>query len=192
MGGGTRRVPSGLTRMGTMRAAASGPGITIRAMQEGDLSAVAAIEAASFSDAWPRSAFAELMPRGYARLRVAVAANGEVCGYCVLLLAGGEGEIANIATHPAWRGLGVGRSLLREALAAADEALAEAIFLEVRESNAAARALYAAQGFVQVGRRKQYYQQPAEDALVMRRARGASAPSSRAADDHTTPSPSSS
>jgi ribosomal-protein-alanine N-acetyltransferase len=178
--------------MGTVRAAASGPGITIRAMQVGDLSAVAAIEAASFSDAWPRSAFAELMPRGYARLRVAVAANGEVCGYCVLLLAGGEGEIANIATHPAWRGLGVGRALLREALAAADEALAEAIFLEVRESNAAARALYAAQGFVQVGRRKQYYQQPAEDALVMRRARGASAPSSRAADDHTTPSPSSS
>ncbi|MBA3917992.1 MAG: ribosomal-protein-alanine N-acetyltransferase [Gemmatimonas sp.] len=178
--------------MGTVRTAASGPAVIIRAMQDSDLSAVAAIEAASFSDAWPRSAFAELMPRGYARLRVAVTGNGEVCGYCVLLLAGGEGEIANIATHPAWRGRGVGRSLLREALAAADEALAEAIFLEVRESNAAARALYAAQGFVQVGRRKQYYQQPAEDALVMRRARGASAPSSRAADDHTTPSPSSS
>ncbi len=175
--------------MGTVRAAASGPGITIRAMQEEDLSAVAAIEVASFSDAWPRSAFAELMPRGYARLRVAVAANGEVCGYCVLLLAGGEGEIANIATHPAWRGRGVGRALLQEALAAADEALAEAIFLEVRESNAAARALYAAQGFVQVGRRRQYYQQPAEDALVMRRARGASAMSPRSADDHASPSP---
>jgi ribosomal-protein-alanine N-acetyltransferase len=178
--------------VGTVRSAASGPFVTIRAMQEGDLLAVAAIEAASFSDAWPRSAFAELMPRGYARLRVAVAANGEVCGYCVLLLAGGEGEIANIATHPAWRGRGVGRSLLREALAAADEALAEAIFLEVRESNAAARALYAAQGFVQVGRRKQYYQQPTEDALVMRRARGASAPSLRAAGDHAALSPSSS
>ena len=170
-----------------VHAAAPGPAITIRAMQEGDLTAVAAIEAASFSDAWPRSAFAELMPRGYARLRVAVAANGEVCGYCVMLLAGGEGEIANIATHPAWRGRGVGRALLQESLAAADEALAEAIFLEVRESNAAARALYAAQGFVQVGRRRQYYQQPAEDALVMRRARGASAPSSRSADDHAAP-----
>jgi len=61
-----------------VHAAARGPAITIRAMQEGDLTAVAAIEAASFSDAWPRSAFAELIPRGYARLRVAVAANGEV------------------------------------------------------------------------------------------------------------------
>jgi len=152
-------------------------------MEECDLSAVAAIEAASFSDAWPRSAFAELMPRSYARLRVAVSTGGEVCGYCAMLLAGGEGEIANIATHPAWRGRGVGRLLLQESLAAADEALAEAIFLEVRESNVAARALYAAQGFVQVGRRRQYYQQPDEDALVMRRARGASAAAPRPADD---------
>jgi [ribosomal protein S18]-alanine N-acetyltransferase len=163
-------------------AAVSESGVRIRAMQEGDLTAVAAIEAASFSDAWPRSAFLELLPRGYARLRVAVAANGEVCGYCAMLMAGGEGEIANIATHPAWRGRGVGRLLLQESLSAADEALAEAIFLEVRESNVAARALYAAQGFVQVGRRRQYYQQPDEDALVMRRARGASA-SPRPTDD---------
>jgi len=164
-------------------------GVIVRAMEEGDLTAVAAIEAASFSDAWPRSAFLELLPRSYARLRVAVATHGEVCGYCVMLMAGGEGEIANIATHPAWRGRRVGRLLLRESLRAADEAMAEAIFLEVRESNVAARALYAAQGFVQVGRRRQYYQQPAEDALVMRRARGASVAALRPDDDHISTPP---
>ena len=146
---------------------------TVRDMQTGDLTAVAAIEAASFGDAWPLSAFADLLTRSYARLRVAVDAAGAVCGYCVLLRAADEGEIANIATHPARRGQGLGGRLLDDALAEADAGGAAAIFLEVRDSNVAALALYTGRGFVQVGRRRRYYQHPTEDALVMRRTREA-------------------
>jgi [ribosomal protein S18]-alanine N-acetyltransferase len=81
---------------------------------------------------------------------------------------------------PEVRGQGVGARLLDDALAAARRNGATAAYLEVRDSNAAARALYASRGFEQVGRRRNYYRKPVEDALVMRRvldagARGGSA-----------------
>lgn len=140
-------------------------------MTAADIEAVAIIEAASFSDAWPARAFLELLPRPYARLRVAHDHGGLLLGYCVLLRAADEGEIANIACAPAARRRGVGAALLDDALRAADADGAQTVYLEVRASNVAARALYTGHGFEVVGRRRGYYQHPTEDALVMRRTR---------------------
>lgn len=145
--------------------------VHIRAMAPEDVDVVALIEAESFSDPWPRNAFTVLLRRAHARLRVAVDGHGLVVGYCALLIALDEREVANICVAPLVRGKGVAGVLLDEALASADETLASAVFLEVRESNSPARRLYDARGFRMVGRRRGYYQQPDEDALVLRRDR---------------------
>lgn len=146
-------------------------GVQVRAMQEADVPAVAAIEAASFADAWPASAFRDLLRQGFARLRVAAAPDGAIVGYCILTRAADEGEIANICAAPAVRGTGLGGLLLDDALGAADAEGTESVYLEVRTSNMAARGLYESRGFVLVGRRRGYYQHPTEDALVLRRTR---------------------
>lgn len=144
--------------------------VTVRDMTDDDVPRVAGIEHRSFTDAWPASAFRDLLGREYARLRVAEDAAAVVQGYCVLLRAADEGEIANICTAPEVRGSGIGGILLDDALAAADASDAAAVYLEVRTSNQAARGLYESRGFRLVGRRRGYYQQPTEDALVLRRA----------------------
>ena len=138
-------------------------------MRADDVPRVAVIEAQSFSDAWPASSFSDLLARSYARLRVATDATGAVIGYCVLLRAADEGEIANICAAPEVRGTGVGGLLLDDALAAADASGTTSVYLEVRTSNMPARGLYERRGFVVVGRRRSYYQHPTEDALVLRR-----------------------
>lgn len=145
--------------------------LVVRSMCANDLERVAAIESSSFSDPWPASAFLDLMEQPYARLRVAVDQAQVVYGYCVLLRAADEGEIANIACAPEHRRTGVAGILLDDALEAADAEGADAVYLEVRTSNNAARALYASRNFDCVGRRRSYYQLPTEDALVLRRTR---------------------
>ena len=86
----------------------------------------------------------------------------------VAIDAADEGEILNLAVAPPGRRRGLGRALVRGVLDALTSRGARAIYLEVRESNAPARALYAAHGFREVGRRKQYYRRPVEDAIVLR------------------------
>jgi len=75
----------------------------------------------------------------------------------------------NVAVAPAKRRSGLGRGLVAEIISVMAARGVRQVYLEVRESNAAARALYAAQGFREVGRRKQYYRRPVEDAIVLRR-----------------------
>ncbi|MFO0271620.1 MAG: ribosomal protein S18-alanine N-acetyltransferase, partial [Gemmatimonadota bacterium] len=90
-------------------------------------------------------------------------------GFVALRTMADEGEILNVAVAPAARRSGVGRALVRHALASAAAAGAFSVFLEVRPSNAAALTLYRSFGFVEVGRRHRYYRAPVEDALVLRR-----------------------
>ena len=144
-------------------------GVTLRLATMTDVQAMAAIELAAFSDPWPASSFIEMLPLRHARMAVAVDAQQTLVGYCILLSAADEGEIANIAVKPSARSRGVGARLLDDALAAATQLGLTQLFLEVRTSNAAARALYASRGFVAVGRRIAYYRDPLEDALVLRR-----------------------
>ena len=96
-------------------------------------------------------------------------ATDAVLGYILVWFAADEAELANIAVAPSVRGRGIGGGMLDVALGAAQDRGTARMFLEVRDSNLAARALYGSRGFEQVGRRKQYYRNPVEDGLVLRR-----------------------
>ena len=92
----------------------------------------------------------------------------EVEGFIVARRMGEEWEIENIAVAGATRRRGLGTRLLGELLDRARAAGASQVFLEVRESNRAARALYQKWAFVESGRRKSYYRDPVEDAVLYR------------------------
>lgn len=133
-----------------------------------DLDAVVAIERASFADPWSRASFAEALAGGRVRFDVAAADDGTVAGYAIAWFVADEGEVANLAVVPAQRRAGIAAALLEGVLAAARAEGVRTMHLEVRESNAAAKALYARFGFREAGRRRGYYRQPVEDALVLR------------------------
>lgn len=140
--------------------------VRLRPAVEADLTALVRLERASFSDPWDASAFRSLLQASAARITVAQL-DGEVVGYSAVLCAADEAELANLAVGAAVHGRGIGRTLLSAAQACAASEGVAAMYLEVRESNAPARRLYAALGFATVGRRRGYYRQPDEDALVM-------------------------
>jgi ribosomal-protein-alanine N-acetyltransferase len=145
-----------------------------------DLERIASIERASFSDPWTFETFSATLALRHLRFLVAEesgraggagggGAAPTVVGDVVALVMADEGEIADLAVVPSARRRGIARSLLERTTADAMEAGVRALYLEVRESNAAARALYQAVGFEPVGRRRGYYQHPSEDALLLRR-----------------------
>lgn len=143
-------------------------GVIVRRAAEPDIERIAAIEKASFSDPWSAASFRSLLTGVAVHFAVAAAGGGEVLGYLVMWIAGGEAEIANLAVDAGARRRHIGSTLLHHATHVARAGGADAIFLEVRESNVAARAIYAANGFTSVARRSRYYRRPVEDALVLR------------------------
>ena len=150
--------------------------ITLRAGGAADVPALVSIEREAFSDAWDARAFQSLLRAPAVRLFV-LEERGELIGYAVITIVADEAELANLAVRRDRRGAGLGRRLLDHALAEARAVGAETMFLEVRASNTAARALYASAGFAAVGRRARYYRDPDEDAVVMRwLARSATSP----------------
>lgn len=139
-------------------------------MRPDDVDAVLEIERASFGVPWSEKTFRNLLRRSNASLLVAEEEGGGVAGYAVLWSVGREAELGNLAVRHGLRRRGVGRRLVAAVLRSAATSGARAVFLEVRESNDAARRLYDVAGFETVGRRRGYYTRPSEDALVMRRA----------------------
>jgi len=142
--------------------------VSLRRAHTGDVEAMASIELAAFSDPWPAAAFSDLLDAPHARIMVAVSEGDGTVGYCVLLIAADEGEIANIAVLTSHRGRGVGARLLDRALECAQHESVRSVYLEVRTSNHPARDLYASRAFVAAGRRRAYYRNPFEDALILR------------------------
>lgn len=92
---------------------------------------------------------------------------GEVVGYVVGWCAAGEAELMNLAVAPGWRRRSLGAELLDWAMRRCGRLGARRMFLEVRASNEKARRLYERHGFRQAGRRRGYYANPREDALVL-------------------------
>lgn len=129
-----------------------------------DPQALAALHAACFTlpRPWTGAEFASLLADPTTRLIA------EAQGFALIRVAAGEAELLTLAVAPAARRRGLGRRLVAQALAAAQGAGAEAMFLEVAADNAPARALYAQAGFAEAGRRRAYY--AGTDALVLRRA----------------------
>ncbi len=155
--------------------------LSLRPARPGDLDAIVAIERVAFTDPpWSRASFASLVddPRVVFLVATDRPAGGEavagagapggVLGYVVAWVVVDEAEIANLAVAPERRRTGIGRRLLEAAVTSAVLGGARVLYLEVRESNTAARALYGARGFVLAGRRSDYYRNPVEDALVLR------------------------
>jgi len=90
----------------------------------------------------------------------------EVCGFICAQVISGEWEIENIVVEERFRRRGIAGELLRALIQEARSAGGSVVLLEVRESNSAARTLYAKHGFREVGRRRAYYREPLEDAIV--------------------------
>ena len=128
--------------------------------------AVAALEGDCFDVPWSTAAVRSLLGDGLTRVWEARTAQA-VVGTALLRIVAGEGELLRIAVHPDARRRGVGRALLQVVLSAAADACPLGVYLEVRASNVAARRLYERAGFVDNGWRRDYYQAPREDAILM-------------------------
>lgn len=141
--------------------------LVIRKMAMDDLEQVIAIDQVSFSLPWPSRTFQyELTDNPASRCWVAEL-DGRVAAMLVGWLIVDELHIATIATHPDLRGQGIGKAILIHALRSArDEGVLKS-FLEVRASNVMAQKMYKSFGYVEDGRRKEYYKDNAEDAILM-------------------------
>jgi [ribosomal protein S18]-alanine N-acetyltransferase len=141
--------------------------VTIEAMTLEDLDDVLAIERASFQTPWSRGAFRyELTQNRVARCLVARWGR-RLVGYLCLWEIGHEIHVTNLAAHPDLRRRGVARALLGAVLDDARSRAVSLAFLEVRPTNVEALGLYESFGFRVIGRRKGYYFDTGEDALVM-------------------------
>jgi ribosomal-protein-alanine N-acetyltransferase len=129
--------------------------------------AVAALEAACFSDPWSERSIAGELDDPLARWLVAVE-DGAVLGYVGSQTVLDEADVMNVAVSPDARCRGVARALMTALLDVLRETGVKTLTLEVRASNDPAIALYDALGFTQVGRRPRYYRHPVEDALILR------------------------
>ncbi|MCI0546686.1 MAG: ribosomal protein S18-alanine N-acetyltransferase [Candidatus Rokubacteria bacterium] len=141
--------------------------LDIGAMTTEDLDAVLAIERVSFKTPWSAAAFRYELTRNRVARCIVSRADGQVTGYLCLWEIGPEIHITNLAVHPAWRRRGIGRALLVPTLEGARRRGVKLAVLEVRPSNTEALGLYESLGFRVIGRRKGYYFDTGEDALVM-------------------------
>lgn len=93
---------------------------------------------------------------------------GDILGYCVFRVIGGEGELLRIAILPEFKGRGLSKKLMDQMVEFSRKKNVHTIYLEVRESNIKARNLYKSYGFSEEGIRKNYYRHPCENAVIMR------------------------
>lgn len=138
--------------------------VIFRSAMLDDLPAMMAIEQrAPMAAHWTSVQYQRLLENGF--LRVAEN-NGAICGFVCAQVVSGEWEIENIVVAPDVQRQGVAGELMGALIGEAQNKAATKILLEVRESNLPARHLYQKHGFAQVGRRKNYYQHPSEDAVL--------------------------
>ena len=141
--------------------------LSIRKMTLEDIPAVVQLDQVSFSLPWPERSFRfEVTDNPASRCWVAEI-DRRIAGMVVAWLFVNEVHIATIATHPDFRRLGIGSRLLAYTLLQALEEGAHSSFLEVRESNLAAQELYRKFGYEEAGRRRRYYRDNDEDAILM-------------------------
>ncbi|MEP6729089.1 MAG: ribosomal protein S18-alanine N-acetyltransferase [bacterium] len=153
--------------------------LVVRQAEESDLPEVIRIERESFVDPWSADSFVSSL--GLERMRFLVAeerresgsaaeaGDSALLGYVIALILADEAEVADLAVSLDARRRGVGGALLDRVLEEVAERGVRSVYLEVRESNMAARSLYVSRAFRQVGRRRGYYRHPPEDALLLKR-----------------------
>ena len=141
----------------------------IRPMKRGDVPAVSELEELTFTMPWSEATFRGLLRRGDVDALVAMHDDDRLAGYAVAWGVYDQGELANLCVSERQFGTGLADRLLAEVLARMQTRGITQVFLEVRDSNARARRFYERHGFREVGRRRRYYVEPEEDALVLYR-----------------------
>ena len=139
----------------------------IRRMTLGDLDEVTAIEEATFAHPWTRENYRSELTTNVAARYLAAEIDGHIVGFAGAWVILDESHITNIAVSEPWRGRGLGRKLTLALLQYVSNLGAAYATLEVRESNTPAKNLYASLGFISVVRRRKYYENNGEDALIM-------------------------
>ena len=138
----------------------------VRRMAEEDTAKVARIEKECFSQPWSQQGFIDAL-KGSDNILVVAEKNGEIYGYVCMYVSFEEGEITNVAVSEQYRNKGVGRLLMQAIEREAEANGVERIVLEVRVSNNSAISLYKSMNYRELGIRKNFYEQPVEDACIM-------------------------
>lgn len=138
----------------------------IRPMEVSDTEQVEKIEKQIFSIPWSQKSFEDAC-QSNDNIYLVCEMNGQIAGYCGLWTVLGEGNITNMAVSGGFRRLGIAEALMKEMEKRGMSKNVVTYFLEVRKSNEAAVNLYKKMGYVQIGVRKNFYEKPVEDALVM-------------------------
>ena len=131
-----------------------------------DLAQIMEIEGESFTDAWSEGGVEACLDDPYGGI-LAASREGAIEGYAIFHCSYEDCELYSIAVRPDRRRRGVGRTLMEAVFREARARGAERVLLEVRRSNGGARALYDSMGFRVLGERKDYYDAPREDAIIM-------------------------
>jgi [ribosomal protein S18]-alanine N-acetyltransferase len=140
----------------------------IRRATPADLNNLVMLENACFAIPWSQESLQrDLEDNPLARYLVAELPDGTLAGYAACWFVVDEGHVTNVAVSPSWRGQGLGRRLLDELIQLAEIEKIQLMTLEVRVGNHAARSLYQAGGFQDVGLRRGYYADNNEDAIIM-------------------------
>ena len=137
-------------------------------MNESHVAAVAELEKICFSDPWSEKSVASELNNKLALWLIAEEED-RVAGYIGSQTCGDESDVMNVAVHPDFRRRGIAEALVTGLADQLKAIGSRCLTLEVRASNAPAIALYEKMGFAEVGRRKNYYRNPREDALIMRK-----------------------
>jgi [ribosomal protein S18]-alanine N-acetyltransferase len=124
------------------------------------------LERQCFEQTWAIEQYQEILDQDNYRL-LGIFPDKRLSAYIVFCLIQDEAEIINLAVHPEFRNMGLARSLISKTIDVCARAMVKKIFLEVRPSNFPALSLYRESGFIEVARRKKYYQEDHEDALVL-------------------------
>lgn len=131
-----------------------------------DLEGIHQVESNAFNDPWSQQAFKDELSNPITTYFVAEQ-DKEVVGFVGMWEVMGEGQITNVAVHTKERKKGIGKALIEKLIHYSKEKNLDILLLEVRISNAPARALYTLKGFEEIGKRKNYYTKPTEDAILM-------------------------
>lgn len=142
--------------------------ITVREMEIDDLEQVTAIEEQNFSRPWTETGFFSFLLRNDTLFLVAEEEE-KILGYIGVILVLDEGDITNVSVEPSQQGRGIGTLLLEKLITRTEREGIAVLHLEVRKSNTRAAALYERMGFVTDGLRKNYYEAPTEDGVLMSR-----------------------